>query len=88
MIPVEEVPYDDETALRDWMYKLYEEKDKLLDYYYKHGTFHEGEKGKRIKFRWSRIIGQYAFWFTSFVIQVKIYHFLLAGLYRFFFPYV
>lgn len=30
-----EVPYNDDTALRDWMYKLYEEKDKLLDYYYK-----------------------------------------------------
>lgn len=30
MFPVEEVPYRSETDLRDWMYKLYEEKDKLL----------------------------------------------------------
>jgi lysophosphatidylglycerol acyltransferase 1 len=65
MFKVEEVPYHDEILLRDWMYKVYEEKDKLLDHYYKHGTFEAGKEGKKIVFPWSRIIGQYAFWFSG-----------------------
>jgi len=86
MFPINEVPYADETELRDWMYKVYEEKDKLLDYYYKYGTFHEGERGKRIVFPWSRIIGQYVFWFTSFFLQFELYKFVLTKVYHFFFP--
>jgi len=86
MFKIEDVPYEDETALRDWMYKVYEEKDKLLDYYYKHGTFHEGEKGKRIAFKWSRILGQYLFWFTSFFVQIKLYSYVMMKIYHFFFP--
>jgi len=86
MFPIEEVPYANETELRDWMYKLYEEKDKLLDHYYKHGTFEKDEKGKRIVFPWSRIIGQYVFWFTSFFLQFELYKFVLTKVYRFFFP--
>jgi lysophosphatidylglycerol acyltransferase 1 len=30
IFPISEVPYEDEDKLRDWMYKVYEEKDKLL----------------------------------------------------------
>ncbi|KAI6213334.1 hypothetical protein M3Y94_00138200 [Aphelenchoides besseyi] len=86
MYRASEVPFHDETKLRDWMYKVYEEKDELLERYYKWGTFNEGERGHRIVFPWSRIIGQYAFWFGSFFLQMKFYSFLLSKLYYFFFP--
>ncbi|KAI6186369.1 CBN-ACL-14 protein [Aphelenchoides besseyi] len=86
MYRASEVPFHDETKLRDWMYKVYQEKDELLERYYKWGTFNEGERGHRIVFPWSRIIGQYAFWFGSFFLQMKFYSFLLSKLYYFFFP--
>lgn len=80
------MPFTDEVKLRDWMYKVYEEKDKLLDNYYKYGTFNLGEVGHRVEFRWRRIIGQYVFWFGSFFVQWKLYSFVLQKTYHFFFP--
>ncbi|CAD5223859.1 unnamed protein product [Bursaphelenchus okinawaensis] len=82
----EEVPFQDDEKLRDWMYKVYQEKDELLEHYYKYGTFVDGEPGQRVVFSWRRIIGQYVFWFGSFFVQWKVYSCLIGGVYRFFFP--
>ncbi|KAI3422120.1 hypothetical protein GPALN_012653 [Globodera pallida] len=71
MFDAEQVPFRDEIALRDWLYNLYSEKDLLLDNYYKTGEFTPGEEGERIVFDWLRIVGQWAFWITAFVLQVK-----------------
>jgi lysophosphatidylglycerol acyltransferase 1 len=81
-----DVPFDDDDKLRDWMYKVYEEKDKILDNYYKYGEFHPGESGHLIVFPWSKIIGQYAFWLISFFVQLKVYSWVILTVYRFFYP--
>ncbi len=53
-IPIENVPKDDEDAKR-WLYKLYEQKDELLDGYYKN------EKFDGPPMRWNRMT--FAYWF-------------------------
>lgn len=95
------MPFHDDEKLRDWMYNVYVEKDKILgmymdihtltvqfrsDNYYKTGEFHPGERGTLIVFPWSKIIGQYAFWFISFFVQLRVYKWLLSSVYYFFFP--
>ena len=82
-----EVPFNDEIALRDWMYQLYVEKDKILDNYYKYGAFHLGENGNRIVFAWPKIIGMYSFWFIGFFVQLKLYPWLLYKLLTILFNY-
>ncbi|KAL3083121.1 hypothetical protein niasHS_010923 [Heterodera schachtii] len=71
MFDAEQVPFRNDIALRDWLYNLYAEKDKLLDNYYKNGEFTPGDEGTRIVFNWWRIVGQWAFWTISFLLQVK-----------------
>ncbi|KAI1719480.1 acyltransferase domain-containing protein [Ditylenchus destructor] len=78
-----EVPFEDEESLRKWMFHVYEEKDKILDNYYKTGAFHSGENGNRIVFKWSRIIGMYAFWITAAVVQFKLYPWLIYKAFSF-----
>ncbi|KAI1720660.1 acyltransferase domain-containing protein [Ditylenchus destructor] len=78
-----EVPFEDEESLRKWMFHVYEEKDKILDNYYKTGAFHSGENGNRIVFKWSRIIGMYAFWITAAVVQFKLYPWLIHKAFSF-----
>lgn len=80
------MPFHDEIELRDWMYKVYEEKDEMLDNFYEFGEFHRGETGQRIVFPWSKIIGQYLFWMISFFLQIKLYSFLISLIYHFLFP--
>uniref|UniRef100_A0AC35G1B1 Phospholipid/glycerol acyltransferase domain-containing protein n=1 Tax=Panagrolaimus sp. PS1159 TaxID=55785 RepID=A0AC35G1B1_9BILA len=82
----DEVPFDDEIKLRDWMYSVYEHKDQLLDNFYQFGKFDRHDTGDRIIFPWSKIVLQYLFWITSFVAQIKLYHFLLTQFYHFLFP--
>uniref|UniRef100_A0A7E4W1C5 Acyltransf_C domain-containing protein n=1 Tax=Panagrellus redivivus TaxID=6233 RepID=A0A7E4W1C5_PANRE len=82
----DEVPFNDDIALRDWMYKAFEEKDKILDNFYEFGEFNRGETGQRIAFPWSKIIGQYLFWFSSFYVQIKIYCWIVSSIYYFIFP--
>lgn len=36
--PIGELPREDEE-IADWLFRLYEEKDQLLEYYYQHGAF-------------------------------------------------
>ncbi|CAJ0577014.1 unnamed protein product, partial [Mesorhabditis spiculigera] len=57
----EEVPFEDDDALRDWMYARYKEKDDMLGRYYETGEFFHGETGQRVVFSWSKIILQYIF---------------------------
>ena len=81
MYNVQEVPFHDDTALRDWLYNVYVEKDKLLANYYKYGEFQPGEDdGERVEFPWSRIVGQWAFWLASFLVQLKIFTWLAGFL--------
>lgn len=98
-----DVPFNDDIGLRDWMYKVYEEKDKMLgkkysflskkktfllpDNYYKYGAFNPGEKGNRIEFSWYEIIGMYAFWFISFIIQLKLYPWIVYKFFAFLYGY-
>ncbi|EPB68261.1 hypothetical protein ANCCEY_12642 [Ancylostoma ceylanicum] len=67
----DEVPFDTEEKLRDWMYSVYKEKDEMLARYYETGQFQEGERGTRVVFSWAKIIGQYVFWFGSFYAQYQ-----------------
>ncbi|KAK6767111.1 hypothetical protein RB195_026489 [Necator americanus] len=69
----DEVPFDDDDKLRDWMYNVYKEKDEMLARYYETGQFQSGERGTRVVFSWAKIIGQYMFWFASFYAQYQIY---------------
>jgi len=80
MYKIDEVPFDDNEKLRKWMYKLYAKKDKMLDNYYKTGSFNPGEYGHRIAFSWWEIITLYIFWFVSFAIQLVFYKWLLQQL--------
>lgn len=73
----DEVPFDNEEKLRDWMYGAYEEKDKMLAQYYETGEFVPGERGKRVVFSWGKIISQYVFWFASFYAQYRIYSWIV-----------
>ncbi|CAD6193729.1 unnamed protein product [Caenorhabditis auriculariae] len=73
----DEVPFEDEEKLRDWMYKVYKEKDDMLARYYETGEFNAGERGTRISFSWAKIIGMYAFWFASFYFQYRVYSWLI-----------
>jgi len=86
MYNADEVPFHDDDKLRDWMYNVYVQKDEMLDNFYQYGEFHCGEAGQRIVFPWSKIIGQYLFWMTSFFVQIKVYSFLISSLYKFLFP--
>uniref|UniRef100_A0A914SA01 Acyltransferase C-terminal domain-containing protein n=1 Tax=Parascaris equorum TaxID=6256 RepID=A0A914SA01_PAREQ len=62
-----EVPFHDDDKLRDWMYKVYKEKDDML------GTSF---------ILVILIIGQYAFWFTSLYVQYRFYSYLLLQPFR------
>jgi len=81
---VSEIPFRDELLLRDWMYNLYIQKDKLLEYYYKHGNFQPNEKGRCVVFPLKLIFGQYTFWIAGIILQVVIYKFFLYNLISFF----
>uniref|UniRef100_A0A0N5C7L4 PlsC domain-containing protein n=1 Tax=Strongyloides papillosus TaxID=174720 RepID=A0A0N5C7L4_STREA len=73
---VNEIPFEDEEKLRDWIYKVYEEKDKLLDNYYHTGKFTNNDVRRYVPFEWNKIITQYVFWFGSFYLQCKVYSWL------------
>ena len=70
---VDEVPFHDDTKLRDWLYNVYKEKDEILANYYATGEFNVGEEGTRVEFSWAKIVGQNLFWFGSFFAQYCIY---------------
>uniref|UniRef100_A0A0K0EYX5 PlsC domain-containing protein n=1 Tax=Strongyloides venezuelensis TaxID=75913 RepID=A0A0K0EYX5_STRVS len=63
-----------EDVLQQFLYKCYEEKDKLLDYYYKHDTF-PNTKARPISYPWSRMIFVESFWlsifFASYYVIIK-----------------
>uniref|UniRef100_A0A1I7Y7W3 PlsC domain-containing protein n=1 Tax=Steinernema glaseri TaxID=37863 RepID=A0A1I7Y7W3_9BILA len=69
----DEVPFADDNELRDWMYKVYVEKDKLLDNYYREGVFTSGEEGTLVRFSWSKMVCQYVFWFTCAYVLFYVY---------------
>ncbi|XGW01377.1 hypothetical protein V3C99_013935 [Haemonchus contortus] len=77
----DEVPFNDEEKLRDWMYSVYKEKDEMLARYYETGEFRAGERGKRVIFSWAKIIGQYVFWFGSFYAQYQIYSWIIKQIF-------
>ncbi|VDK53807.1 unnamed protein product [Anisakis simplex] len=79
-----EVPFHDEEQLRDWMYRVYKEKDEMLATYYSEGVFVQGEQGTRVYFPWWKIIGQYAFWFTSLYVQYRLYSYIVLWPFRLF----
>ncbi|CAJ0954490.1 unnamed protein product, partial [Mesorhabditis belari] len=81
-----EVPFEDDEALRDWMYARYKEKDDMLGRYYETGEFFRGETGQRVVFSWTKIIIQYIFWFGSCYLHWKLYTWLLMLPYYFLFP--
>ncbi|GMR59930.1 hypothetical protein PMAYCL1PPCAC_30125, partial [Pristionchus mayeri] len=80
LFKADEVPFHDDTKLRDWMYEVYKQKDEMLANYYAKGVFHDGEEGTRVEFSWLKIIGQYSFWFGSFIAQYYIYKWVLLRL--------
>jgi 1-acyl-sn-glycerol-3-phosphate acyltransferase len=43
--PIEQLPNDDDDALGKWLMRLFEEKDRLLDRYYRQGNFVGGTQG-------------------------------------------
>lgn len=72
--PASEIPMDD-TEMRDYFYKLYAEKDELLEYFYKNDHFPTkvGEsvpaedKYTEIEFSVTKMIFHHAFFFFSSV---------------------
>lgn len=34
-----DIPIDDEIDFIEWLFKVWEEKDKMMEYFYEHGTF-------------------------------------------------
>lgn len=59
-IPLSEIP-SDEDELRDWIYKLYEQKDELIERFKRNGSFSDRP------LRWNRISVHYWIW-CQFVI--------------------
>jgi len=76
----EEVPYRDEEAMREWMYEAYMRKDRMLDNYYKTGTFVPGEIGHPIVFTPEEIIFKYVAWVSLLFCEYLFYRWILFGL--------
>lgn len=71
-IPLSEVPQDDK-ALKQWIYKLYEQKDELLQGFREKGSF----DGRQM--RWNRM--SWAYWIRCQTIMYGSYAVLMYGLY-------
>ena len=72
----QELPWNDESKLKEWLLQTFVEKDKLLKYRYEHGTFPKPKKepfAPKSSFTMSLII-----WCSNFVIAWAgiLYYFL------------
>lgn len=65
LIPIEKVPYTDSEATKDWLWKLWMEKDEMLKTYYETGVFAGGMKGLQLDFPSYNLVGQTGFWLGS-----------------------
>uniref|UniRef100_A0A0N5AGA8 PlsC domain-containing protein n=1 Tax=Syphacia muris TaxID=451379 RepID=A0A0N5AGA8_9BILA len=79
----DEVPFHDEEMLRNWLYKRYEEKDKILKHFYETGNFVDGEKGSVVKFSAWKIVGQHLFWCISVYLQYRAYKWVIFKIFYF-----
>ncbi|CEF61929.1 Acyl-CoA:lysophosphatidylglycerol acyltransferase 1 [Strongyloides ratti] len=70
-----------EENLQQFLYKCYQEKDKLLDYYYKNDTF-PNTKPRIVSFPWNRMIIVEIFWLSIFFTS---YYFIMKPLFIYFF---
>ena len=43
---IDEIPIDNEEEFTEWLFKVWREKDDLMDWYYKTGTFHYDESAQ------------------------------------------
>ena len=71
-----EVPTEPDK-LQDWMYKLYEEKDGLLDEYYKTGSFPEVPEDRRSKAAKRLVKPKHVNYGAHYIIFIQV---LFAGL--------
>ncbi|KAL3232845.1 2-acyl-1-lysophosphatidylinositol acyltransferase [Nakaseomyces bracarensis] len=46
-IKIDDIPIDDELDFTEWLYKLWKEKDDLMEYFYEHGTFANKKKNQK-----------------------------------------
>ncbi|KAE9548880.1 hypothetical protein FO519_007905 [Halicephalobus sp. NKZ332] len=72
--------WSDESVLRDWLYKQYEEKDKMLDRYYKTGSF--AGASRQVQFSLARNVFVQIVWMALFYAHYTfwmkpLFHFLL-----------
>lgn len=44
---LEDIPMDDELDFTEWLYKLWDEKDNMMEYFYEHGTFDNIKNNQR-----------------------------------------
>ncbi|EDO17461.1 hypothetical protein Kpol_1037p58 [Vanderwaltozyma polyspora DSM 70294] len=42
-LKIEDIPIDDEDKFNNWLYDIWQEKDELMEFYYKNGTFKTNE---------------------------------------------
>lgn len=38
-VPIDQIPYEDETKCADWVHQLFQEKDRAYDHFVKHDDF-------------------------------------------------
>jgi len=50
-IPISEIPYDDEEKSAQFVHKLFQEKDKIFEYFVQHGTFEGAGNPKATDFK-------------------------------------
>lgn len=71
VFPICDVPLNDESQLRDWMYNRWVEKDKLLDDFYRTGVFPQ-PRGK-VDWDMRRTILAEAFWAVAWYLHWRLW---------------
>jgi lysophosphatidic acid acyltransferase/lysophosphatidylinositol acyltransferase len=70
-IPMENIPLDTDKACEDWLYKTYEEKDKVFDNFVQNGTFTIGDKIVLPRLRTDLTI--YICWAVGLIVPLLYY---------------
>ncbi|CAD5230733.1 unnamed protein product [Bursaphelenchus okinawaensis] len=63
--------WNDEEKLKEWLYQRYEEKDRLLEQFYKTGSF--GGRPRPVRFPISRSLQTQAFWMCTFYVHWHVW---------------
>lgn len=83
VIPADDVPVEEETLL-DYMYKLWEEKEKLLDYFYAHKGQLPNEyesQGRQLHFSYFSLLRHHVAFVTMGFIYYQLFSYILSFFY-------